>query len=175
MLSRYLDFCLDFLFMWKNVLIIKIRLISKFMTSQPGKQTNAIHILSYNSRSKDNQNITRETFFLKNHTQNVVEKLVPDHFLKNQNWAYLWINSLKFWVVYFYCVPNWGLSKYIEIKFQTTCFYLLQSFFKNKIHFVQTFLRKIFLLLYSIDWPNFIICLFLLREILGNICIAIVC
>ena len=23
--------------------------------------------------------------FLENHTQNVVEKLVPDHFLKNQN------------------------------------------------------------------------------------------
>ena len=29
-----------------------------------------------------------------NHIQNVVEKLVPDPFLKNQNWAYLWINSL---------------------------------------------------------------------------------
>ena len=28
-------------------------------------------------------NVTGETFFLKNHTQNVVEKLVPDPFLKN--------------------------------------------------------------------------------------------
>ena len=34
--SRYLNFCFDFLVMWKNGLIKKIRLISKFMTSQPG-------------------------------------------------------------------------------------------------------------------------------------------
>ena len=27
--------------------------------------------------------LTRETFFLKNHTQNVIEKLVPDPFLKS--------------------------------------------------------------------------------------------
>ena len=25
----------------------------------------------------------------RNHTQNVIEKLFPDPFLKNQNWAYL--------------------------------------------------------------------------------------
>ena len=30
------------------------------------------------------------SFFLKNHTQNVVDKLFPDSFLKNQNWAYPW-------------------------------------------------------------------------------------
>ena len=45
--SRYLSFCLDFLFMYKSSLIRKIRLISKFMTSQP--------ILSNISRSKGNQ------------------------------------------------------------------------------------------------------------------------
>ena len=38
----------------KNGLIRKIRLISKFMTSQPAKQTIAIHILSNISKSKDN-------------------------------------------------------------------------------------------------------------------------
>ena len=41
--------------MYKNVLNKKIRLISKFMTSQPGWQTIAIHILPNISRSKDNQ------------------------------------------------------------------------------------------------------------------------
>ena len=41
--------------MHKNVLIKTIRLISKFMTSQPGWQTIAIHILPNISRSKDNQ------------------------------------------------------------------------------------------------------------------------
>ena len=39
--------------------------------------------------------MTWKTFLLKNHKQNVVEKLFPDPFIKSQNWAYLWINSLK--------------------------------------------------------------------------------
>ena len=39
--------------------------------------------------------MTREKIFLKNHGQNVVIKLVPDHFLKDQNLAFLWIDSLK--------------------------------------------------------------------------------
>ena len=139
MLSRYLDFCLDFLFMWKNVFIIKIRLISKFMTSQPGKQTNAIHILSYNSRSKDNQNITRETFFLKNHTQNVVEKLVPDHFLKNQNWAYLWINSLKFWVVYFIVCQTEGYQNILKLNFRPLAFTSYKAFLRIKFILCKLF------------------------------------
>ena len=53
--SRYLSFCLDFLAIYKNGLIRKTRLISKFMTSQPGKQTITIHILPSISRNKDNQ------------------------------------------------------------------------------------------------------------------------
>ena len=44
-------------------------------------------------------------FFLKNHTQNVAKKLFPESFLKNQNWVYLWIDSLKFYTVCFYCMP----------------------------------------------------------------------
>ena len=34
--------------------------------------------------------------FLKDYTQNGVEKLFPDLFVKNQNVVCLWINSLKF-------------------------------------------------------------------------------
>ena len=34
--ARYLSFCLDFLVMYRNGLIEKIRLISNVMTSQPG-------------------------------------------------------------------------------------------------------------------------------------------
>ena len=41
--------------MTKNGWIRKIMLISKFMTSQRGYQTTAIHILPNISRSKDNQ------------------------------------------------------------------------------------------------------------------------
>ena len=42
-------------------------------------------------------------------------------------------------------------------------------------HFVYGFQRKIFLMLYSIKWPGFIVWLPLLLEILGNMWIAIVC
>ena len=85
--------------MKENGLIRKIRLISKFMTSQ---------------------------FFLKNHTQNLVEKLFPDLFPD------LWINILKFYIFYLNCFPSWGLSKLIEAKLQTISFYLIQSFLKKQ-------------------------------------------
>ena len=42
-------------------------------------------------------------------------------------------------------------------------------------HFVYDFSKKMFLMLYSINWPNFIAWLHLLLEILVNMCIAIVC
>ena len=52
---RYSNFCPDFFVTWENRLIRKLRLISKFMTWQPGEQTIAIHILCNMSRSKANQ------------------------------------------------------------------------------------------------------------------------
>ena len=63
------------------------------MTSQPSKQTIAIHILPYISRSKGNQTMKfghlieyiMRSIFLKRPAQNVVEKIFPDPFLKNQN------------------------------------------------------------------------------------------
>ena len=42
-------------------------------------------------------------------------------------------------------------------------------------HFVNDFSRNMFLMLYSINWTNFIFRLLLLLEIIGNICIAIIC
>ena len=62
------------------------------MTSQPGKQTIAIHTRPNISRSKGNQAMKLDqlieynmrNIFLKNHIKNVVEKLFPDPFLKNQ-------------------------------------------------------------------------------------------
>ena len=75
-------------------MIRKIRLISKFVTSQRGKQTIAIHILLNIARSEGNQtrkfghliefnmgNIILEKPYIKN----VVEKLFSDPFLKIQN------------------------------------------------------------------------------------------
>ena len=51
---------------------------------------------------------------MKNQAPNVVEKPFPDPFLKTQNLTYLWINSLKFYTICFYCMQSCGLSKYIE-------------------------------------------------------------
>ena len=42
-------------------------------------------------------------------------------------------------------------------------------------HFQYDFWRKIFISIYSITWPNFNVWLPLIREVLANICIAIVC
>ena len=44
------------------------------------------------------------------------EESSPRPFLEDKNWAYLWINRLKLYTVCLYCIPNWGLSKYIETK-----------------------------------------------------------
>ena len=41
-------------------------------------------------------------------------------------------------------------------------------------HFAYDFIRKVFLISYSINWPNFIVWLPLISEILGNVYIAIV-
>ena len=68
----------NFLVMYKSGLIRKIRFISKFMTSQSGQQSIAIHILPNISRSKDNQTMKfgqlieynkRETFVEKSYTK----------------------------------------------------------------------------------------------------------
>ena len=45
----------------------------------------------------------------------------------------------------------------------------------SELYFVYDFSRKKFLMLYSINCPNFIVWLPLLLEILGNMCITIVC
>ena len=63
------------------------------MTSQSGKQVITIHILPSISRNKRNHKIefdqliefNMEISFLKNNTQNMLEKLVPEPFLQNQN------------------------------------------------------------------------------------------
>ena len=67
----------------------KLRLISKFMTSQAGKQITTIHILSNISRRKANQVMkigqlikkTCEILSFKNHAENEAVRLVQDLFL----------------------------------------------------------------------------------------------
>ena len=56
----------------------------------------------------------------------MVEKLVPDPFMKNQNWAYLWIEDVEDVIKFVFIVcSSRGLPKYIKIKVPSTCFYLI--------------------------------------------------
>ena len=69
-----------------NGLIRKMKLISKFITSQTGLQTITIRILPNISRSKDNQAMefdrlieyNKKNIFFKNHAENEAGRLVPD-------------------------------------------------------------------------------------------------
>ena len=53
------------------------------MTSQPGKQIIAVHILPKILRSKGQLNLISRQ--VKNRPKNMMEKLFPNSFLKNQN------------------------------------------------------------------------------------------
>ena len=104
--------------------------------------------------------------------------------LKSPNWAYLWIpHFIQFVLLY-------GELGTFEIYWNQAADHLLLPhinlffFLKKKKrslelvslpYFLHDYLRKIFILLYSINWPNSIIWLPLLRQILSNMCIVIVC
>ena len=63
-----------------------------------------------------------------------------------------------------YFISTWEMSKYIETKLETSCFYLILSIF-SKIkrslelvslpHFLHNFWRKMFLPLHYINWRSF--------------------
>ena len=75
--SRYLDiFVLTF---WSGKKENGLRLISKFITSQPSQQTITIHLLSKSHEVLGNE--IWSTWFTKNHAGNEAEGLVPDLFL----------------------------------------------------------------------------------------------
>ena len=118
--------------------------------------------------------MTWETF-LKNHSENVVEKLFPDHLLKNQNWAYLWINILRFYIFRFYCLACYveGYRNWLKVSCRPLVKRQKRPGTSIPASFSALFLREIFLLLYSFTWPNFNAWLPLLGEILDNMCIEI--
>ena len=76
--SRYLSFCFDFLVIYKNSLIRKVRLISKFI-----KQTTAIHILSNISRNKGVQKSKFGPLIEHNMRNIFVKKIIHKMWWKN--------------------------------------------------------------------------------------------
>ena len=141
------------------------------MTSQPGEQIIAIHILSNISRSRGNQrmkfvrlieyslrNILIETLtwgtfswkiihkiWWKNYSQVLYYKIIIEHIL---------INSRKFYTVYFSYIPNWWLSNYIETQLKTICFYLIWIFFKKETGLELVFLPHFFFFLSGFSFTN---------------------
>ena len=116
---KLFKFVLTFWLYRKNGLIRKKTLIS----SRQIKKKNYL-------QKKGSQRMTfallieyiMKNIFLENHTQNVVEKLFPDLLLKSRDLVYLWIVSLNFNTVCFYCMPSWGILIYTETKLQNICF-----------------------------------------------------
>ena len=98
------------------------------MTSQTGQQISTINILPNTSRSKDNQTIkfgqlieyNMRNISFKNHPQNMVKKLVQNPFIKNQNWAYLWINSLKYYSLFLLYIKVEVYQNVLKLRSQLT-------------------------------------------------------
>ena len=58
---------------------------------------------------------------------------IPRPFVKNQTRAYPWINILKFYKFCFYfCLSNWGLSKWLKLSCRPLAFTSYKAFWRNK-------------------------------------------
>ena len=76
--------------------------------------------------------MTWETFFLKYHAQNMVKELFPDPFLINQNWAYLWIISLKFTQLVFIVCQVEGHRNILKVSCSSFGFTSYKAFLESK-------------------------------------------
>ena len=125
----------------------------------------------------------KRNIFLKNFTENEAGKLVPDLSL--------------FFKKTLYCKSKWSAAWFHYISIALKLAYNRNKLFKilhyrsrdmlnfvfldkglgiiSPAHFVHDFSTKMFPMLYFINWPNFIVWLPLLREILGGMCTATVC
>ena len=75
----------------------------------------------------------RNIFSLKNHTQNVVEKLVPIPFSKKSKLINLWINSLKFLCgLFFLYIQVNGYRNILKPRCRPLAFTAYEVFKKNE-------------------------------------------
>ena len=128
--------------------------------------------------------MSQEMFLFKNYTGNEVGKLVPVHFfvfsksfiLGKSKWSAAWFHyiSIALKLAYnrnklFKTLHYWSRDM-LNFDILDNCLGIV-----SPAHFVYDFSTEIFLMLCSINWPNFIVWLPLLLEILGNMYITIVC
>ena len=108
------------------------------MTSQPGLETIAIHILTNILKTKGNQ-IIKFGRLIEHNMRNVFlgklcTKCGEDTILRPFSQKSTLSISLdqKLYTVRFYFMPSLRLSKYIEVKLQATCFYFIKSFLREQ-------------------------------------------
>ena len=136
--SRYLSFCLDFLVMQQNGLIRKIRLISNFLTSQPGQQTIVIQLLPVISKSKGNQTMKfslliecnmKNIFLEKSYTKCGGETSPRPFSEKLKLSISLDQQSKVLYSLFLLYVQVEGCRNILKLSCRPTCFYLILSFF----------------------------------------------
>ena len=70
---------------------------------------------------------------MKNHRQNLVEKLFPDTFLKHQNWACLWINNPKFYMLFVSIIFQLkGYRNVLKLSRRSLAFTWCKAFFNKQ-------------------------------------------
>ena len=75
--------------------------IKKHLRSKNNHAIKFGQLIDYNVRN----------IFLEKSYRKFCRETSPRPFLENWNLAYLWVNSLKFYTVYFYWVPSWWVYK----------------------------------------------------------------
>ena len=94
------------------------------MTSQPGKRTVAIHILTSISRSKYNQTIKFRQLIACNLRKTFLEKTSKDYISEHISES---ITQSFIQFVFIVCQIEGYCSKDIKTKLQVTCFYPISS------------------------------------------------
>ena len=122
----------------------------------------------------------KRNIFRQNHAENEAGRLNPDLFLFYKKTLRTMVCSLisKYFDSHQAYIKN-KLYKTLDYYWSRDMLNFDLSEKSQRIvsppHFTYDFSRKMFPLLYSINWPNFMVCSPLLLEILRNMCIAIVC
>ena len=125
---RYLHFCRNFLVMQEKGLMRKLRLVSKFMTSQTGQQIITTHVFSNIARSKGNKTMKFgqlieydvRGILRNNHAENEAGILVPDCFLLSKKaFCQMKASDHHFSLNLFWQNLTWTHNKSESITFQT--------------------------------------------------------
>ena len=181
-------FVLSFFVMWENDLIRKLRLISILTTLQTGKQEITIHISPSISRSKGDQTVkfgqlieyNVRIFFFKI-AENDAMRLVPDLFLFIQKpWYEIKASDLHLSFNIFRKPVTCTYNEKTVLNSRLFSRDMLYFDFLEKglgqissLYSVYSFSRKTLLMLYSINWRNFIVRSPLILEMSSNTCIVI--